>query len=107
MPADIELDAPSVDHIAFTATDIHLAHAPYQRDPGTRRALVHEADDALAINFNFDYPGGTRIYGSVNIAGPLNVESAIVGGWELTEKLSEILGRLLAVERRLSRLEQP
>src|SRR5262245_11243515 len=41
--------------------------------PGFRRALVHDGNDGLTINFNGDYPGGVTINNvrSMNVVGDL------------------------------------
>jgi hypothetical protein len=36
-----------------------------------RRALVHDFQDGLTINFNRDYPGGVTIAGNVSVTGDL------------------------------------
>lgn len=70
------------------ATDILLDH-PARRSSSTgyRRALVHDFNDGLTLNYNADYPGGVMIRGDVNIPRQLfarNIEFEI-------EDLSTIL----------------
>lgn len=38
-----------------------------------RRALVHDGEDGLTINYNMDYPGGVTLRGSVSLPETLNV----------------------------------
>jgi hypothetical protein len=45
-----------------TASDFILASPARRSSPsGFRRALVHDFEDGLTINFNSDYPGGVTI----------------------------------------------
>ena len=48
--------------IKSTAADFSLAHPGRRSSPGARRALVHDNNDGLTINFNSDYPGGVTIH---------------------------------------------
>jgi hypothetical protein len=62
--------------IHSTASDFVLDH-PLRRKNKTefRRALVHDFDDKLTLNFDGDYPGGVKILGAVEIP-----EKLITGG---------------------------
>lgn len=52
-----------------TAADFILAHPGRRSSPdGLRRALVHNTEDGLTINFNDDYPGGVTINSVVRIS---------------------------------------
>jgi hypothetical protein len=64
--ADVRLED---DRVWVDASDLLLAHsARLSRDiPGDRRALVHDFDDALALNYVGDYPSGVRIFGLVSV----------------------------------------
>jgi hypothetical protein len=70
--ADVRL----ADHRVYVdAADLMLSHPERTsvpaddpgRIPGPRRALVHDFDDALALNYAGDYPGGVRIFGRVSV----------------------------------------
>lgn len=54
--------------LKVTSPDIMLDHAPRRTGPAAnpRRALVHDFNDGLTLNWNEDYPGGVKINGSVN-----------------------------------------
>lgn len=48
-----------------------LLDAPARRRPGGtgfRRALVHDQNDGLTINFSGDYPGGVTVHGALALA---------------------------------------
>ncbi|GAA1979892.1 hypothetical protein [Microbacterium pumilum] len=55
--------------------DIILDAAERRRSDGAsfRRALVHDQNDGLTVNFNNDYPGGVTINGvtSLTVAGDI------------------------------------
>jgi hypothetical protein len=63
-----------------------LLDSPTRRKTGTsgfRRALVHDQNDGLTINFNGDYPGGVNIHGvtMLDVVGDLRLKiKAVVGG---------------------------
>jgi hypothetical protein len=56
------------NHLILEGTDFHLDH-PDRRSTtgGSRRALVHGFNDALVLNFNKDYPGGTVVHGNLEL----------------------------------------
>ncbi len=76
---------------AFDGSDLQLGlngGRPIGSKP-SQRALVHEINDQLIINYEGDFEGGVRIQSSTNIDGPLNVGSSLnvgsdlnVGSWE-------------------------
>lgn len=76
MDADLVLDGNIAkiegDFIRTTGMDFCL-DSPARRAAtgGQRRALVHDFDDGLTINWNSDYPGGITLKGF-----QVNVESA-------------------------------
>lgn len=70
MPADIKLgDGARTEWVTVEGhvlkvegSDVMLdSPARRQDEGGHRRALVHDGEDGLTINFNGDYPGGVRI----------------------------------------------
>lgn len=64
MNADVQLAGPQV---RVTAWDLVLDASDRRTiDGGDRRALVHDAGDALTINWGSDYPGGVRCHGDVH-----------------------------------------
>lgn len=55
--------------LKVATSDIMLDHGPRRRSPGGhRRALVHDFNDGLTINWGPDYPGGVTINGKVTIS---------------------------------------
>src|SRR5215213_5696468 len=81
MPSDVQLTADDVDlqadasvfvsapALRVTGTDIFLDNTTrHTGPPGTRRALVHDVNnanvEALVLNFGGDYPGGVAVHGS-------------------------------------------
>lgn len=47
--------------------DIKLDNAGRRTGSGHRRALVHDHQDGLTINYNGDYPGGVTIKGIIKV----------------------------------------
>jgi hypothetical protein len=70
MATDVLLDEPFANWLSLRAfavkaeaADLMLDH-PDRRRPnrgGPRRALVHDFNDGLTINYNNDYPGGVTL----------------------------------------------
>lgn len=46
--------------------------------PKHRRALVHDENDGLTINFSADYPGGVTVNGQLEVTGKLVVKAVEV-----------------------------
>lgn len=72
MESDIKLQERGVVQIEgnelFLRThDIKLDSADRRSGSGHRRALVHDQQDGLTINYNGDYPGGVTIKGIIKI----------------------------------------
>jgi hypothetical protein len=84
MPTDIKLDQADGNWLLVegnvlkaTATDFML-DAPSRRRPGGsahRRALVHDAQDGLTINFAGDYRGGVTVVGDLAVTGDVRTGS--------------------------------
>lgn len=78
MATDIKLDQHGGDWLVVegavlkaTATDFML-DSPQRRGAGGgayRRALVHDFQDGLTINYNGDYPGGVTVAGNLAVNG--------------------------------------
>ena len=90
MPTDIKLDQGDGSWVLVegsvlktTAADFIL-DSPLRRQPGGsahRRALVHDFQDGLTINFNGDYRGGVTVVGNLAVIGDTPAGSiASVGG---------------------------
>ena len=82
MATDIKLDQQGGDWLIVegrvlktTASDFML-DSPGRRRGGPspfRRALVHNDQDGLTINFGGDYPGGVTVTGNLVVTGDLKV----------------------------------
>jgi hypothetical protein len=82
--------------VKVEATDLCL-DSPLRRsnDSPYRRALVHDYEDGLTLNWENDYPGGVRIIGDLKVSGKI-----ITQGIDLTEeimKLQNQVNQLMAV----------
>ncbi len=70
---------------AFDGSDLNLGlndGRPIGSRP-SQRALVHDINDVLIINYDGDFEGGVRIQSSTNIDGSLNIGGDLnVGSWE-------------------------
>lgn len=98
MIGDIKLEENRVTISALwlyvDSWDIHLSHPDRRRDgvegEGFRRALVHNHNDGLSINYAGDYPGGVSIDGSVTFSGLVEIEGPTTfnGPVEMSEDVS-------------------
>ena len=93
-----------------TASDLML-DAPGRRSAsgGHRRALVHDSQDGLTINFNGDYPGGVTVAGDLAVAGDLPVagDLAVAGRLHLSDVALAALNHQIGVDlERIERLER-
>jgi hypothetical protein len=83
-----------------TAADLML-DAPQRRLPGGgpfRRALVHNTQDGLTLNFNGDYPGGVTVVGNLMVTGDVVVGSASISALESTvATLEDRVAQLMAL----------
>ena len=92
----LELQARVVKAIA---SDFMLDQPSRRKGGGPhRRALVHDQNDGLTINFNGDYPGGVTIAGDLVVAG-VDINAAI-------GKLQSALIDINSVDVRLATLER-
>lgn len=83
MQSDIKLDNDVViiegQFIKTSVTDLML-DSPERRknNIGDRRALVHDFNDGLTLNYNKDYPNGVKIEGQVLIPESIKVNKIII-----------------------------
>ena len=115
MATDIKLDQQGGNWLVAesqvlksTATDLML-DSPARRLGGLsphRRALVHDYNDGLTLNYAGDYPGGVaitgnaRVTGDLTVIGDLTVDGAKIGSTEGLE------ARLTHAEWRIQTLEK-
>src|SRR5437588_424731 len=60
--------------VKVEASDFMLDTADRRKGGGPfRRALVHDKNDGLTVNFAGDYPGGVTVAGPVQIPGPIHL----------------------------------
>jgi hypothetical protein len=88
MTTDIKLDQQGGNWLVLegsvlktTASDLIL-DAPGRRRGGPsphRRALVHDFQDGLTINFGGDYPGGVTVTGNLAVTGDLKLAGVALG----------------------------
>lgn len=70
--SDIKLDSNEVIIEAFSqkleGADLKIDYSPRRtNDSPARRAIVHDFQDGLTINWANDYPGGIRLNGKVRV----------------------------------------
>ena len=107
MPTDIKLDQKDGNWVLVegtvlktTATDL-IIDSPNRRRPGggtDRRALVHDFNDILAINFAGDYPGGTSVHGNLAVSGDIKVGSGATAVNKLKDVIAAMGGRIQQLE---------
>lgn len=98
MATDIKLDQGDGNWVLVegkvlktTAADLML-DSPERRLPGGgpfRRALVHDSQDGLTINFSGDYRGGVTVVGNLTVTGELQVGSTSMHALESTVAMLE------------------
>ncbi len=65
-----------------------------------RRAIVHDFNDGLTLNWNNDYPGGVTINGAVTMPG-----GATVAGQDVAATIAALTDQISALEARVAALE--
>jgi hypothetical protein len=84
--------------------------------PRFRRALVHDQNDGLTINFAGDYPGGVTINGLLNVTGDLEIRithrDEVLGGGNpptetvmLADVIKGLRGEIAQLRARIKTLE--
>lgn len=109
MPTDIKLDQQGGNWLILegsvlktTAADLML-DSPARRRGGAsphRRALVHDFQDGLTINFAGDYPGGVTVTGNLAVTGDLNL-----AGTALSATIASLQSALAAIQRTVGQTE--
>lgn len=87
--------------VAVAGSDLML-DAPDRRtnQSSFRRALVHDFNDGLTLNFNHDYPGGVTLSGPVTIP-----DGATVAGVDVAAALASLTAQVAALTERIAALE--
>lgn len=97
MATDLILDQDGGNSIVIDAAALKATAADFvldspsrhtggqrKRKAGSRRALVHDFEDGLTVNFNGDYPGGVTINGSIITLNTLTQDSPGAGDVQFT-----------------------
>jgi hypothetical protein len=111
MPTDIKLDQQGGNWLILegsvlktTAADLML-DSPGRRRGGTsphRRALVHDAQDGLTINFAGDYPGGVTVTGNLAVTGNVAITGDLaLAGAALSATIASLQAALASIQRTL------
>lgn len=87
MATDIKLDQQNgtwvvIDALAVktSAADLMIDNPARRRGPSPlRRALVHDMQDGLTINFGGDYPGGVTVVGNLAVSGDVQAGGTALG----------------------------
>jgi hypothetical protein len=88
-------------HLRLGHHTLHLDHAARRSSAaGTRRALVHDTQDGLTVNFGQDYPGGVTIRGDVKVPGTLLVKNK-----DLLALISDLQQEVQQLKQRVEALE--
>jgi hypothetical protein len=108
MPTDIKLDQNGGgwlllegDAVKATSTDFML-DAPSRRRGGggpLRRALVHDFNDGLTINWAGDYPGGVTVTGNLTVTGDVKTGAGVMLGAALASLKDEVESLQFSMQR--------
>lgn len=85
MNSDIKLDAEGdgwvtieLNVLKANSSDFMLDNSSRRKGTdGFRRALVHNENDGLTVNFNGDYPGGVKVEGGVRLDGDVRISGDV------------------------------
>lgn len=87
--------------VAVAGSDLLLDAADRRTNQSSfRRALVHDFNDGLTVNFNHDYPGGVTLTGPVTIP-----DGATVAGVDVAAELASLTAQVAALTERVAALE--
>jgi hypothetical protein len=97
-PGGVTLFGP----VRVVSSDLELDHAPRrgtEHADRPRRALVHDAQDGLTINFRGDYPGGVTVHGALRIRRDGRTT-------DVQERIAELESTVRELTRRIEALEE-
>ena len=113
MATDIKLDQQGGDwlivegRILKTTAHDFMLDSPVRRRGGPsafRRALVHDEQDGLTLNFAGDYPGGVSVHGNLVVTGDLKVAGTALGA--TLASLQSAIAKLHGTTDRVETLEK-
>lgn len=98
---NVKVSEISGSHLRIRHHDLHLDNANRRSSTsGNRRAMVHDFNDGLTLNWGNDYPGGVTIRGEVNCP-----QTLIVAGENIQNLISSMANRLNVLESKVEALE--
>ena len=109
MATDIKLDQGDGSWLLFEGSVLKTTAADFMLDsagrrhpggPAYRRALVHDFQDGLTINYNGDYRGGVTVVGNLAVTGDVHVH----GIGSIVALRDAVTARLDALERTVEQL---
>jgi hypothetical protein len=101
VPQSLQVGRAAGTHLRLGHHDLHLDNDSRRSGPaGHRRALVHDFQDGLTLNYNQDYPAGVTIRGEVRVP-----EQLMVQGQNVLELLTQMQSRIDELTERVEELE--
>lgn len=98
---NVKVSEISGSHLTIRHHDVLIDNASRRSSPsGNRRAIVHDFNDGLTLNWAGDYPGGVTIRGEVNCP-----QTLIVAGEDIRDLIASMAGRLNVLESKVAALE--
>lgn len=110
MATDIKLDQQGGNWVLIEASAVKCTGSDFMLDSSVRRggagapyrrALVHDAGDALTINYARDYSGGVNVIGDLAVTGDVRVAGQAMGA--LMQAMSS---RITELEQTIASLTQ-
>ncbi|MBA4159861.1 MAG: hypothetical protein H0X65_20690 [Gemmatimonadetes bacterium] len=101
VPQGVQVGRATGTHLRLSHHDLHLDNSSRRSSSaGNRRALVHDFQDGLTLNYNQDYPGGVTIRGEVKVREQLTVQ-----GQNVLQLLAQMQTRIDELTQRVEELE--
>lgn len=98
---NVKVSELSGSHLRVRHHDLHLDNDSRRSSTsGNRRAMVHDFNDGLTLNWASDYPGGVTIRGAVNCP-----QSLVVAGENIRTLISDLTSRISSLESQVAALE--
>ncbi len=98
---DVKISKMSGTHLRIHHHDLHLDNENRRNSSsGSRRALVHDFNDGLTINWANDYPAGVTIRGDVKCP-----EGLIVSGQDIITLIEDMQNTIQNLTDRIESIE--